>query len=86
MKFFKGEALQSWIYRCLLVNGVTDFSSVINKNGRWRRVPLFPNEFNSLFTHQHDTELVKLFQQSSIELTETIAPNPRVRAYFVNDH
>lgn len=68
VQFIKGEALQSWVYRCLLVNGITDFSSVINSNGNWRLGPYFPVKHTNLFTFPPDSDLLNLFLESSIGL------------------
>lgn len=68
MKLAQDEAMQSWIYRCLLVNGVTDFSSVITTNGNWYLTPRFPIKHAKLFTFSCDKELFNLFVKSSMGL------------------
>ena len=87
MKFMEGEVLQSWIYRCLLVNGVTDFSSVINTKGNWILSPYFPLEHLDLFTFSSDQELFDLFVQSSMGLRDPMSISPwayasEIKKYF----
>ncbi|WP_417763796.1 hypothetical protein [Shewanella sp.] len=76
MKPIKDEALQSWMYRCLLVNGITDFSAVINNNGRWRKVPFFYKEYIPFFTFPSDKDILNLFLNSSIQFLGSIPPEP----------
>lgn len=85
MKPIKDEALHSWIYRCLLVNGGGDFSCIINNVGRWSLDFVFPVKYMQFFTFPSDNDLFQLFLKASTGLEYSIINTPWEFAFKVKN-
>lgn len=64
MEFIKDESVQSWIFRTLVVNGESNFASLIGVNGMWHKRPIAPSR--ATLNQIKDLELLRFFRQSGI--------------------
>ncbi|MEI8704701.1 TniQ family protein [Pseudoalteromonas sp. B62] len=90
MKPMQDESLHSWIYRCLLVNGVVDFSCIIDQSGLWCTNLDFPIKFKQCFTFPTDAELLELFLKSSLSFEYKKIDEPwvvasNIKAKLINE-
>lgn len=60
------ESIHSFIFRSILLNGGTDFSSVLGSRGLWLSVPHLPTECNLLVTSYSDLDLLRLLQDTGL--------------------
>ncbi|CNF51688.1 hypothetical protein DJ55_4074 [Yersinia pseudotuberculosis] len=81
--FIKDESIQSFIFRVFILNGVSEFNSIISIDGYWLVKPNVTKDFSSLFTRFDDGHLWMLMQNSGVGSRALgVCDNP---AYFIDE-
>lgn len=73
----KDESIHSLIYRTHVVNGVSDFSNIITKNGDWASFPKILENTLNLYQPIDDSKFLKLLRDISLApITKSVFENP----------
>lgn len=58
------ESLQSYVFRTILINGETDFSSVISNDGSWNVLVKIPKKYVIYFQKKSENRLLELIKKN----------------------